>query len=159
MKKLIMALTASSFMTLSANANDNTDGIDVATFTAPSYKPGVVQHIVLFKYKPGVSALDKQRVQQNFLNLQQTATRHGKPYIRAIVSGMQNSLENLHMGFEQGFILTFESEGDRNYYVGTPAVTDPQYFDPQHDAFKKFVGPFLTAGNDGVLVFDFSVTQ
>ena len=140
-----------------AFAQDASGGLSDRTFTDPDYGFGRVEHIVLFKYKPDVSAETKQLIEKNFLALKNLALRNGKPYIVSIVTGSQSSLEGLGHGFEQGFIVTFKSEGDRNYYVGKPAVNDPHYFDPAHDAFKTFVSPFLSEGNDGVLVFDFRI--
>lgn len=156
MKKLLSALLINPLITMPAFARD-TGGAGAAEITARDYRPGRIEHIVLFQYKPGVSEAEKAEVRQRFLALKTTAHRDGQPYIRALVTGKQNSLENLHMGFEQGFVLTFDSEGDRNYYVGTPAVTDPLYLDPQHDAFKEYVTPLLLEGNHGALVFDFRV--
>ena len=53
---------------------------------------------------------------------------------------------------EQGFVVTFASAGDRNYYVGEPVISDSRFIDPVHADFKAFVGPLLAPG--GVLVFD-----
>ena len=53
------------------------------------------------------------------------------------------------------FVVRFASEGDRNFYVGAPIVTDPAYCDRQHHAFKGIVGPRLDRQGAGVLVFDF----
>jgi hypothetical protein len=52
-----------------------------------------------------------------------------------------------------GYISTFSSVADRNYFVGRPFYFP---YDPYHDSFKQFVGPLLAA-TDGVFVFDFSV--
>ncbi len=128
-----------------------------ATFTSSHYKQGTVKHIVLFRYAKNVTSAEKEEIKTRFLNLQQQAKRNGVPYIQSITTGQQSSGEEADGGFEQGFIVTFASEGDRNYYVGTPIVTDPRYYDPAHAAFKEFVGPFLLPEkNKGVLVFDFN---
>lgn len=68
----------------------------------------------------------------------------------------ETSGEGADQGLEQGFIVTFNSEGDRNYYVGQPVVTDSGFYDPKHQAFKDFVGPLL-ASTAAALVFDFTV--
>lgn len=128
--------------------------IGVAAFTAPDYHPGDYRHIVLFKYKESVSKAERQDVIRRFLALKQDGTRNGKPYIVDIVTGEQASGEGAQRGMEQAFIVTFRSEGDRNYYVGTPLVRDSRYYDRSHAAFKDFVGPLL-ASDQGVLVFDF----
>ena len=124
-------------------------------FTAHTYNPGKIKHIVLFKYKDSVTPEQKKEVIQRFLHLKQSRrTGEKRPYIDSITTGPQSSGEKASLGFEQAFIVTFRSEGDRNYYVGTPVVDDPIYYDKQHAEFKQFVGPLL-AENNGVLVFDY----
>ncbi|WP_028032436.1 Dabb family protein [Chelativorans sp. J32] len=131
--------------------------VGVSTFTGADYKPGLIRHIVLFRYKDGTTAEQRQEIRDQFMALAKKATRNGKPYIVSIESGAQNSGEGVSGGFEEGFIVTFSSEGDRNYYVGTPVVTEPKFFDPQHQKFKEFVGPYLA--DSGVLVFDMRITD
>lgn len=130
-------------------------GSDV--FTAGDYKPGLLKHIVLFKYKKTVTQAQRDAVTSRFLSLKRSI-RPGAdaPYILSIVEGVQNSGEGVDGGFEQGFIVTFKSEGDRNYYVGKPLVDTEGDYDEAHDAFKQFVAPLLSDDN-GVLVFDFSL--
>ncbi|MGN2498402.1 Dabb family protein [Serratia bockelmannii] len=131
--------------------------VGARVFTAPDYKPGLLKHIVLFKYKKTVTPAQREDVVSRFLSLKRTQ-RPGAdaPYILSIVEGRQNSGEGVDGGFEQGFIVTFKSEGDRNYYVGKPLVESPGDYDEAHDAFKRFVAPLLSETN-GVLVFDFSL--
>ena len=112
-----------------------------------------VWHIVLFKFKDDVTAEMRAEVAKRFEALE-SAERDGKPYILDIVHGVQNSEEGVHKDYELGFIVKFENEDDRDYYVGRPFVGDGP-FDPEHDEFKTFVGPLLAETN-GVLVFDFT---
>ncbi|MFL1503480.1 Dabb family protein [Pseudomonas sp. O64] len=128
-------------------------------FTAPGYKPGRVEHIVLFRYKDTVTDKQKAEVKKRFLALEQIAKRSGKRYITSIITGKQNSGEGVDHGFEQAFVVRFKSEGDRNYYVGAPIVEDAKYYDPKHAEFKTFVGPLLAEGQQGVLVFDFAADK
>ncbi|PIJ49401.1 stress responsive alpha-beta barrel [Erwinia sp. OLTSP20] len=139
------------------NLSQQREVIGEAAFTAKDYKPRLVKHIVLFKYKPDVTAAQRDEVVSRFMSLSHSV-RPGEssPYILYIVEGVQNSGEGADNGFEQGFIVTFKSEGDRNYYVGKPLVKTPGYYDEAHDAFKQFVAPLLSKDN-GVLVFDFSL--
>jgi hypothetical protein len=129
------------------------------TFVAPNYKPGLLKHIVLFRYKDGVSAQQKRQIRDLFLRLAFQCRRNGRPYILSIETGAQNSGEGVDQELEQGFIVTFRSEGDRNFYVGKGIVQKVGNYDPAHDAFKAFVGPFLHSPIDptGVVVFDFKV--
>lgn len=125
----------------------------VARFTSSEYKPGVVRHVVLFRFRAGVSEARRQEVRERFIALKDTALRGGKPYIVSIDGGAQISGEDAGPALEQGFIVTFGSQGDRNFYVGQPVVTDPAAYDPAHQRFKDFVRPLLDDG--GVVVFDF----
>ncbi|MEU6068849.1 MULTISPECIES: Dabb family protein [Streptomyces] len=124
-------------------------------FTAADYKPGKVQHIVLFKFKPGTTSKEQAETMERFRSLMTQATRGGKPYIKSLDSGSQTSGEEAGRGMQQGYVLTFDSEGDRNYYVGKPVVTDPKFYDPAHESFKNFVRPFL----DSAIVFDFYASK
>jgi hypothetical protein len=123
-------------------------------FTAAEYKPGKVKHIVLFRFKQGTSLAKLDEVMRRFRDLKTQATRNGKPYIVSIESGTQTSGEGAGLNMKQGFIVTFASEGDRNYYVGTPVVTDAKFYDKTHQSFKEFVGPLLD--NSGAIVLDFT---
>jgi hypothetical protein len=123
--------------------------VGVDRFTASDYRPGTVTHIVLFRFAESTTTDDIAEATSRFLALA-FSPRGGIPYIRSIVAGSQRSSEDAGHGFEQGFIVTFESLGDRNFYSGRPIVDDLTYFDANHDAFKSFVGPLLA----DVLVFD-----
>ena len=127
-----------------------------AEITGRDYKSGTIRHIVLFRYKDDITESERAEIRRRFTALATDSLRDGKPYIVSIESGFQNSGEGADGGFEEAFLVTFRSEGDRNYYVGTPIVSDPAFFDPEHQKFKEFVGPYL-AEKDGVLVFDFAV--
>lgn len=130
--------------------------VGVKAFTDPNYKPGIVRHIVLFRYDASITSEQKTAVRRKFLSLKKRCIRNGKPYIQSIEAGSQISGEGVGGGFEDGFLVTFKSQGDANYYIGTPIIKDPKFFDPAHEAFKKFVGPLLRqpANPSGVLVFD-----
>lgn len=159
----ILLLLALSMSGASAYADDIFDKLSLKSketgrkmFTSHNYNPGIIKHIVLFRYKDKVTSEQKNEVIQRFLKLRDSK-RPGeqRPYVISITMGSQNSGEKASMGFEQAFIVTFGSEGDRNYYVGTPVVEEPAYYDQNHAEFKNFVGPLLE-NNHGVLVFDFN---
>lgn len=126
------------------------------SLTSPDYKPGAVRHIVLFRYHEDVDSKDLQKIEQKFHELQ-TSKRDGRPYILSIESGAQNSLEGLGQGFDHAYIVSFASQGDRNYYVGEPLITDPALYDPMHHAFKSFITNYISDQEGSVLVFDFHV--
>lgn len=129
--------------------------VGLERFTARDYGPGPVTHIVLFAYRATTTPEQKAEVARRFHALADSP-RDGAPYIVSITSGAQISGETAPGGFEYGFVVTFASLGDRNYYVGEPVVTDPAFFDPVHHEFKSFVAPLLREGAEGVLVFDFA---
>lgn len=131
--------------------------IKPAVFTSSDYKPGVVRHIVLLRYKPEVSDAQRMAILERFRNMKNVALRNGKPYITAIHAGPQRSHEGIDQGFDQVFIIKFRSEGDRNYYVGPPAVTNPAFYDAERLKFKEVIDPLLA--DHGVMVFDFTSTK
>ncbi|MDX7949591.1 Dabb family protein [Lichenihabitans sp. Uapishka_5] len=130
------------------------DRVGSASFTASDYRLGTVVHIVLFRLATGTTAEIRAEVVRRFLDLGRTCQRDGRPYIRDIVAGAANGGEGAERGFELGFVLRFDSEGDRNFYAGTPAIDDPALMDAAHAAFKLFMRPLLAP--EGVLAFDFS---
>jgi hypothetical protein len=138
-----------------ASLRDALREVGAARFTAADYRPGPLRHIVLFRYRPGVTPAQRAEVIRRFLALRERCRRGGRPYIVTIEQGRQNSGEGAGGPYEQGFVVTFRSQGDRNYYVGRPIVQDAAYYDPEHEAFKAFVGPLLD--RDGALVFDYVV--
>lgn len=131
--------------------------VGVDQFTSSRYKPGTVRHIVLFRYAAHVTQEQKDEAKRKFMALQTLCKRDGHKYIVSIDTGGEISGEGADQGLEQGFIVTFRSQGDRNFYVGQPVVTDSNFYDPHHQAFKDFVGPLLD--QNGALVFDFAVAQ
>lgn len=121
--------------------------------TDPGHRPGDIVHVVLLRLHDAATDADRLEVDRRFRALADTE-RDGRRYIRRIRSGPQISPEGEPHGFELGFVVEFDSEGDRNHYLGRPFVAEDAGFDLEHDAFKQFVGPLL-AQDDGVLVFDF----
>ena len=136
----------------------------VLTFLTPALagghlasERGPVWHIVLFKLNENVSSETRAEVAERFQALE-GSERDGEPYILDIVHGTQNSVEGVDRGYELGFIVKFANEADRDFYVGRPFVDQGAEYDEAHDEFKSFVGPLL-AGENGVLVFDFTEQQ
>ncbi|WP_241694372.1 Dabb family protein [Komagataeibacter melomenusus] len=125
-------------------------------FTAPGFHRGLVRHIVLFRFLPTITDAQRAEVVSRFMALARTSRREdGSPVVVSIETGAQISGEGVDEGLQQAFVVTFRSEGDRNYYVGRPVVTDPAYFDPAHEAFKKFAAPYIVT----TVVFDYAVAS
>ncbi|WP_182960888.1 Dabb family protein [Gluconacetobacter tumulisoli] len=128
--------------------------VGAATFTAPDFRPGLVRHVVLFRFLKSATPFQRAEVVRRFLELAVDSRRpDGQPLVVSIETGAQDSGEGQDEGYEIGFLVTFRSEGDRNYYVGRPVVNQPGLFDPAHDAFKAFAAPYLA----GTMVFDYRV--
>lgn len=129
--------------------------------TEAQFNPGIVRHFVAFKFKKNIDQVQINKVVSNFLALKTLCVKNGKPYILSIEVGKANSFEGAEQGKQIGFLVTFKSEGDRNYYVGQPLIPENEidFYDPAHLRFKNFVGPLLETPivPNGVFVFDFSV--
>lgn len=133
--------------------HNEVDAVGPARFTARNYRPGPILHIVLFRFSTATSAQQRGTAISRFLALA-LSEREGAPYIRAIQSGPQLSGEGAPGGAEHAFLVSFDSLGDRNFYVGEPFVSDPEFRDAAHHEFKDFVGPLLA----GATVFDLATT-
>ncbi|MBS1066296.1 Dabb family protein [Gluconobacter kondonii] len=128
--------------------------VGYAQFTAPDWRVGPVRHMVMFRYTKDSTTAQRAEVSGRFLHLAQDSRRaDGKPVVASIETGFQNSGEGADAGLQQAFLVTFRSEGDRNYYVGKPVVTDVAFIDPAHEAFKEFAAPYL----EKVVAFDYPV--
>ena len=127
--------------------------------TDPKYCPCDLKHIVTFKFKEGTTKEQIDEVRRRFMELQtKCLLPNGTQYIKSVVSGFQHSYEGAHRDQEIGFIVSFKSQGDRNYYVGEPMLSaeDSDLFDPVHAEFKTFVGPLLDFDSSiPAFVFDF----
>lgn len=120
-----------------------------------------IRHVVVFKYKPSVTAQQKNEIMRQFLALKHTSRKENKNYIVSIVGGdSSNSVEGLDQGFDHTFIVTFKSQEDFEYYIGRPFYSP---FDEMHDQFKNDIQPFLAVNEKGemtgAMVFDFKATQ
>jgi hypothetical protein len=109
---------------------------------------GPVRHFTTFRYR---LSEDRKDVIERFLALQQQCLKPaqgGKPYIASIETGKATSHEGFDQGMVDGFLMTFNSEDDHNFYIDE---------DPVHKAFQRFVAPKLD--KEGVFVFDFTVER
>ncbi len=78
----------------------------------------VLRHVVLLQFKDDVSTEAKAQAVQKFLDLE------GKiPEILKIEGGQNISDGGLSKGFTHCFVLTFESESDRDIYLPHPEHT------------------------------------
>ncbi|KIW01280.1 uncharacterized protein PV09_07319 [Verruconis gallopava] len=89
-----------------------------------------IVHIVLFGFKPDATPAQVAKACADMLNLANTCLHPEtkKPYIRSTMGGKNNSKEGLAGDTTHAFVMWFESEADRDYYVEK---------DPAHQAFKQ----------------------
>ncbi|KAI9901964.1 hypothetical protein N3K66_003781 [Trichothecium roseum] len=104
-----------------------------------------VTHLVLFQFKADITAAVVAGTMTDMLNLKDKCIHPetGRPYIRSLTGGKDNSPEGRQDGITHAFVVEFESEEDRDYYVGK---------DPAHLAFVQNNGQHLTKA----VVTDFS---
>jgi len=106
--------------------------------------PSIV-HVVHFRFAATASSSTRADISRQFLALQSTCLSPAthKPYIKSFTGGRDVSVENLHHGFSHVFVLEFENESDRDWYVSG---------DPVH---RRFGVEVLTGVVEEVLVMDF----
>ncbi|MEI6355645.1 MAG: Dabb family protein [Verrucomicrobiota bacterium] len=99
-------------------------------------KAGKLQHVVAFKFKDTASKDDVKKVEEAF-----RALKTKIPQVQKLAWGLNNSPEGLNKGCTHGWILTFNSEEDRNAYL----------VHPDHKEFGTLVKPLIA----DVFVLDF----
>lgn len=99
-------------------------------------KKRVLRHVVLFRYKPDLTAAQLDEINRAFQDL-----RRQIPEVRDFERGVNNSPEGLSKGFTHGYLITFGSEADRDAYL-------------PHPAHKKFV-ELLGGKLEEPFVFDY----
>lgn len=100
-------------------------------------KANTVQHVVLFKFKPEATPEKVAEIVAAFEALPSKIKE-----IKDFKWGTNNSPEKLNKGLTHAFILTFDSEKDRDAYLPHPA----------HKAFGAIAGPWFA----DVTVVDFT---
>ncbi len=89
----------------------------------------LLRHVVLLSFKEESSAEDIKKVEEAFIDLQNQI-----PQIRAFEWGTNNSPEGLNKGLTHCFLVSFESEEDREIYLPHPA----------HKAFVEVLSPHMS---------------
>lgn len=102
----------------------------------------MVKHCVLFRFKPDTSPEAINTIFRELANLK------GKiPGLLDFCGGPYSSPEGLNKGYTHGFIMTFDTEENRDIYLDHP----------DHIVVKDLILPHLDGGLDGVVAFDFLV--
>lgn len=92
-------------------------------------KAQLLRHVVIFKFKDDASQADVDKVHAAFKNLPNELD-----VIKDFEWGLNDSPEDLHQGFTHCYMLSFESEEDRD------SIYAPS---PQHQAFVAGLQPHL----------------
>jgi len=95
-----------------------------------------LNHVVLIKFKQTATPEQIKKVEEAFAGLKEKV-----PGVASLRYGTNVSPENKNKGYTHAFILTFNSDKDRDGYLVHPA----------HKAFGGVLGPVL----GDVLVIDF----
>ena len=127
MKKLLLTLLIMMAAYSTANAQQN-------------QPKQVLRHVVMFGWQEGTDATYINTIVTAFSNLPKKITE-----VKAFEWGTNNSPENLNKGLTHCFLLTFNTEAERDYYL----------IHPDHKAFTKL----LNASLDKVTVFDYWTNQ
>lgn len=138
MKKLFTALLLVVLFTSCNPAPDSGDNVNTnqETETILEMNKKLLRHVVLIKFKEGTSSSDIAKVENAFGALEDKI-----PEIRGYEWGTNNSPEGADKGFTHCFLVTFESEEDREVYLPHP----------DHQAFVEVLTPHL----EDVLVIDY----
>jgi len=120
-------------------------GLSLTAFAADAgkpkaKKPGKVKHMVAFKFKDGTSQADVDKLNAAFAELPEKID-----VIRTFEMGTNHSPEKLNKGCTNGYLLTFDSEADRDTYLNHPA----------HKEFGGMAGKILA----DVFVLDFTADK
>ena len=92
-------------------------------------KEKLLRHVVIFKFKDEASEEDVNRLNKSFNALASEIS-----VVKDFEWGINDSPEDFHQDFTHCYLLTFESEEDRDN-IYTPH--------PKHQAFVKSLGPHL----------------
>lgn len=96
----------------------------------------LLRHVVMFKFKEGASKEGIEAVEKAFVGLKDSI-----PLVRSLEWGTDVSPEGISQGFTHCFLVTFDSEQDRDAYLPHPA----------HKAFGNVLKPVI----DKVMVIDY----
>lgn len=112
--------------------------IATIVISATNKETKMLRHVVLFKFKDDATPEQVKQVEDAFRKLPTQIKE-----IKGLEWGTNNSPENLNQGLTHCFLLSFESEKDRDAYLPHPA----------HKAFGTVLRPYL----DKVVVVDYWV--
>ncbi|PRP75335.1 hypothetical protein PROFUN_05646 [Planoprotostelium fungivorum] len=139
--------TSSYSTTLDSTAYSTTSSADESTALAPEgsvhrvvqyrFVSSISIRFIFLRYNDSVGEDDIASIQKAFFRLNEKATKNGTRYVQ-IVGGVDDA-------FRHGFVLTFESLADHDYFMNV---------DPAYQQFLRYLQRFLADG-DNTVSFDF----
>lgn len=102
----------------------------------------MINHVVLFRFKPNIKSEEIQLVFDSIGKLAQKFTG-----VKNFSWGPNNNTEGLAQGYEYGLFLQFESEEVRTAYQDHPY---------NHKISQEIVIPMLCPKKNPAIVFDFN---
>ncbi len=99
------------------------------TMNKSDKKGNILRHVVIFKFKDESNEEDVNRINKAFNELAEAI-----PVVQDFEWGINDSPENFHQDFTHCYLLTFQSEEDRD------SIYTPH---PMHQAFVKSLKPHL----------------
>jgi hypothetical protein len=119
------------------NTSNNGENVNIIeTKQESSMNEQLLRHVVLIKFNEEATPEDISEVVEAFGSLQDKI-----PEIKDYEWGINNSPEGINKGFTHCFLVTFESEEDREVYLPHP----------DHKAFVEVLSPHM----EDVLVVDY----
>jgi len=116
-------------LSYSCNTTVKEEPVQNSTTSMESKKEKLLRHVVIFKFNDESSEEDVDRLNNSFNALAETI-----PVIKDFEWGLNDSPEDFHQGFTHCYLLTFDSEEDRD------SVYTPH---PDHQAFVASLQPHL----------------
>lgn len=104
----------------------------------------MIRHVVLFKFKRSVT---EQKIEEIFHAL--AALKSKVSGMVAFNSGIYSSPEGLNQGFTHGFTMDFADKNARDKYLPHP----------EHEKVKAKIIDALEGGANGVIAFDFEISE
>jgi len=128
---IIVLLASLSLLSTSCGESNSTASMTekAITMEETTKKERVLRHVVIFKFNDDSSEEDVNRLNDAF-----NALPEAIPVIKEFEWGLNDSPENFHQGFTHCYLITFDSEEDRD------SVYTPH---PAHQDFVASLGPHL----------------
>ena len=126
----ILCFISLTFLSCDSNNSPTQEGdIKETTMEKSEKKEKVLRHSVIFKFKDESSEADVNKINEAFIALPKAI-----PVIKDYEWGINDSPENFHQDFTHCYLITFESEEDRD------SVYTPH---PAHQAFVASLQPHI----------------